>query len=331
MEAVHWGYNGMELSDIGETLDYYGRFTPADSDHRWRWVKDIYRYVFWFEYLAFSPSYELARRYRAGASLDDTTLPDDFDDVLAVYDDLGDVQHILFRQWWRKIGLRNFGFDCEKPKAWLVGVTGDGIQPDPDLTDELGYFFEEEWLDYGQQETMILAVPTGLSAAEIASDLNEIIQRVASKGQALKAPPAKYTLVEGRFRADALRRYYRLVQYQAMNPKYPHWKVGHLAYASQNSGTKTVKDVSTLKVPDTDQRKNLANSARRSIECARMIAENAARGRFPTHEAHPHALKFDYRELRGRIDRRNKWQEKEVQRLLQEHEAGAKSGPSDGL
>jgi hypothetical protein len=305
----------IELRDIGETLDYYGRFTHADSDHQWRWVKDVYRYVFWFEYLALSPSYELARRCRAGESLDEAALPDDFEDVLAVYDDLGDVQLVLFRQWWRQIGLRNFGFDCEKPKVWLVGTTGDGIQPDPDLTNELGYFFEEEWLDYGQQETMILAVPTGLTAAEIANDLNEIMERVASKRQALKTPPAKYQLVEGRFRADALRRYYRLVQYQAMNPTYPHWKVGQLAFTSRNHGTKIATSAPVSKMPDADQRKNLANSTRRSIEYARMIAENAARGRFPTHDTHPHALKFDYPELRDRINRRDKWQEAEVRRL----------------
>lgn len=313
----------MAMRDIGETLDYYGRFAPTDSDHQWRWVKDIYRYVFWFEYLALSPSYELARRYRSGVSLEPTSLPDDFETVLAVYDDLGDVQRVMFRQWWRKIGLQNFGFDCEKPKVWMVGMTGGDIQPNPDLTDELGYFFEEEWLDYGQPETMILAVPTGLSIAEISNELNAIIERMASKmdGEP-KNPPAKYTLAEGRFRADALRRYYWLAQYQAMHPTYPHWKVGHLAFASQNNRTKTGEKTPAVKTPDADRRKNLANSTRRSIEQARMIAENAARGRFPTHDRHPHALPFDYRELQERILSRNKWQEAEVKRSAREHDEG---------
>ena len=40
--------------------------------------------------------------------------------------------------------------------------------------------------------------------------------------------------------------------------------------------------------------------------------------RIPTHDTCPHALEFDYRELRGRIHRRYKWQEKEVQRLTKD-------------
>ncbi|MCR9257685.1 MAG: hypothetical protein NXI16_16495 [Alphaproteobacteria bacterium] len=306
----------MELRDIGETLDYYGRFTPEDSDHRWRWVKDIYRYVFWFEYLALSPSYELARRYRTGSALDESDLPADFDDVLSVYDDLGDVQRILFRQWWRKIGLPNFGFDCEKPKVWLVGITEDEVEPDPGLTDELGYFFEEEWVDYGKQETLILAVPTGLPSGEINAEINQILDQVTAKRQPHKPPPAKYQLAEGRFRADALRRYFRLVQYQAQNPSFPHWKVGFYAFSEGNEYDDKRVGVSPCKLPDVDQKKNLANSARRSIEHARMIAENAARGQFPTHTPHPHALAFDFFELRDLIDQRNKWQKSEVKRLI---------------
>lgn len=302
----------MELHDIGETLDYYGRLTPEDSDHQWRWVKDIYRYVFWFEYLAISPSYELARRYRTGAELDESKLPADFSDVLCVYDDLGDVQRNTFRQWWRKVGLRNFGFDCEKPKVWLVGITEDDVEPDPGLTDELGYFFEEEWVDYGKQETLILAVPTGLPAGEINSEINRILEQITSKRQTLKAPPAKYQIADGRFRADALRRYFRLVQYQAQNPSFPHWKVGFYAFCDWTENSLKRAGVSPTKLPDVDQKKNLANSTRRSIEHARMIAENAARGLFPTHTPHPHALAFDYHELRDLIDHRNKWQESEV-------------------
>lgn len=311
----------MEIREIGETLDFYGRFTSADQEQPWLWVKDIYRYVYWFEYLALSPSYELARRHRAGADLDGRALPDDFDEVLAVYDDLGDVQHTLFRHWWRNVGLRNFGFSCEKPKVWLVGKTGDGIDPDPDLVNELGYFFEEEWLDYGEQETMILAVPVGLTNSEIANGLAEIVQRLGLEHQALKPSPAKYSLAEGRFRADALRRYHRAALYQAMNPKYPHWKVRTDAFASRDTPTET---------PDMEERKNLANGARRWLETARMIAENAARGSFPKYDIQPHALRFDYPDLRERIIRRYEWQDREAERETQKLERSTRAALSVG-
>ena len=59
-------------------------------------------YQLMFEFLLLSPSYELARRARSGqlTAADRTRLPADFKQVLATYDLLGDVNGILFRQWW---------------------------------------------------------------------------------------------------------------------------------------------------------------------------------------------------------------------------------------
>lgn len=155
------------------------------------------------------------------------------------------------------------------------------------------------------------------------NDITEIMQRVATKATDQKPPPAKYQFVEGRFRADALRRYFRLVQYQAANPTFPHWKVGYLAFMDQDKAIEIAGDKSAFQHLDADQRKNLSNGTRRSLERARMIAENAARGRFPTHEVIKTALRFDFRELQKGIDSRNKWECKELQRLIRLNERSA--------
>ena len=71
------------------------------------WATKLGFYLLWMEYLAVSPSYELARRYRAGglSHAEQEQLPADFDTVLAVYDDLGDVQRVTFLDWWSERGL----------------------------------------------------------------------------------------------------------------------------------------------------------------------------------------------------------------------------------
>ena len=70
-----------------------GELTAKDRRSGGLWVKQIGMYLLWFEYLAISPSYELARRYRAGETIPSDVLPSDFEAVLSVYDDLARIIH----------------------------------------------------------------------------------------------------------------------------------------------------------------------------------------------------------------------------------------------
>ena len=83
------------------------------------WATKVAFYMLWMEYLAISPSYELARRFRTdGLSPDEVNaLPKDFSEVLAVYDDLGDVQRVTFRPWWKDRALAVFGHEGTKPRV----------------------------------------------------------------------------------------------------------------------------------------------------------------------------------------------------------------------
>ena len=74
-------------------------------DDRYAEMQVLYQY--WFEYLRVSPSYELARRYRLEklSATDKKRLPKDFDQVLKVFDDFGNLQQQLFKPWWVQTGL----------------------------------------------------------------------------------------------------------------------------------------------------------------------------------------------------------------------------------
>ena len=89
-----------------------------------RWVNyDQLKWAsLWFRFLAISPSYELARKCRAGELTGTEALPADFDAVLAVYDDLGDVQVMHFQHWWKGGALRHFGYSGNKPTVTRIGV-----------------------------------------------------------------------------------------------------------------------------------------------------------------------------------------------------------------
>jgi hypothetical protein len=68
-----------------------------------RWVEHVFEYHLWFQFLAISPSYELARRHHAGelSTEERASAPRDFDLVLSVFDNLGDVQRVTFADWWK--------------------------------------------------------------------------------------------------------------------------------------------------------------------------------------------------------------------------------------
>jgi len=84
-----------------------GELTKADRNSGELWVHKIDIYLLWFEYLAISPSYEMARRHRKGLRLDKSVLPVDFEQVLAVYDYLGMCNSRCFDCGGRMLGLRN--------------------------------------------------------------------------------------------------------------------------------------------------------------------------------------------------------------------------------
>ena len=101
------------------------------------WVTDASLYMLWFEFLAISPSYELARRFRAGKSTPADVFPKDFDRVLSVFDDLGDIQKILFRPWWKEFGLLYFGYQGNRPAVTQVAYAPHSKQRIPDHSEKV--------------------------------------------------------------------------------------------------------------------------------------------------------------------------------------------------
>lgn len=298
-----------------------GELTAADRRSGGLWVSQISMYLMWFEYLAISPSYELARRHRAGEKLDPSKLPADFDRVLSVYDDLGDVQKALFRLWWKDVGLKHFGYQGTQPNVARVGYVPHHPQKMPNLTEKLDAYFEEDWVEQGRQRVMLLAVPVGLPEGKINRQIKKHLARVKAERRQLIDPVVKYPLVGKRHHKDALMRYIRMTWFRSAWYRKSLWRVG--AQAQVSFTYSPVLDPKTAEIGDADRydREMLTIIASRALLRARMISENAARGRFPTHEKCDTALEFDYKDLRQRIHRRNRWQEREVARLNKKYGA----------
>ncbi|SHK49462.1 hypothetical protein SAMN05444000_13311 [Shimia gijangensis] len=292
-----------------------GELTAKDRRSGGLWVSEIGMYLLWFEYLAISPSYQLARLHRSGKNIETGKLPLDFERVLSVYDDLGDTQEALFRLWWKDVGLKHFGHQGMPPEVTRVGYAPHQTQNTPDMGANISDYFNEDWVEQGRQRTLLLAIPVGLPEGKINRQIKKQLAKIKPERRKLIEPAVKYPLVGQRHHRDALMRYLRMVWFRSAWHRRSLWRVG--AHAKISMTYSPVLDPSAADISEADRydREMLTIIASRALLRGRMIAENAARGRFPTHEKCPHALELDFKELRQRIHRRNKWQDKEIARL----------------
>ena len=134
--------------------------SPSAADFRGDgvWATKLGFYLLWMEYLAVSPSYELARRYRAGTltAEEQQRLPKDFEAVLTVYDDLGDVQRVSFLDWWSERGLPVFGYEGAKPRVQRIDSLRNTRHRN--AAERVKTFIQSDWTEQGQPNAMLLSL-----------------------------------------------------------------------------------------------------------------------------------------------------------------------------
>ena len=285
----------------------HARPLPSDRKGDGIFATKLGFYLLWMEYLALSPSYELARRYRTNTftTQDERRKPADFNQVLAVYDDLGDVQSIEFLEWWRDRGMPVFGYKGEKPRLRRIGV----LQPERDKLARQGLrkFIETSWEQQGRPNSALVSIPLGLTRSQIMRQLRKQMDALPAE---LKEPApgnAKYPLMGKRQRKDSLFRYIYVVWMRYEFPKEPLWRVGARAYVSNSENARLDPGAEIQRGEKVDERNVLAALTSRAYSRGIALAENAARGRFPCHTPCEHAVIPDLEEMRLLQTRRRKW------------------------
>lgn len=291
--------------------------SPKAADFRGDgvWATKLGFYLLWMEYLAVSPSYELARRYRSGqlTDADKERLPADFEDVLAVYDALGDVQRVTFLDWWSERGLTVFGYEGAKPRVKRIDTLRSNRHRR--AAERVQSFIEDDWTEQGQPNAMLVSIPVGLSKTQITRQLGKLLARYEAEQRVLPEPQSKYPLVGTRQRKDTLFRYLFVVWVRCAMPRQPLWRVGARAKVSD---TYSRELDASARIPRGEQvydRSVLAVLTSRAWSRGLALAENAARGRFPCYDMPDHAVEPDTHELWDLISRRRRWKKK----IKQEH------------
>lgn len=270
---------------------------------KWARSEEIEWLSLWRQFLRISPSYELARKCRAGELTGAEALPADFDAVLAVYDNLGDVIDGLFVDWWRDRGIWHFGQQGEKPSPSLIGAIRHdrGDEPIPRLNASVDTYIKDTWLGQGQPAAIVAAIPIGLSKAQIAKWIDAMLTEHGCTEQAEKPLEPTYKLFGKKLHRRSVFQYMRVLLTKADNPDMPLWQIGakvklsphyNLLLSKSEDGRGTIVE-----------RKNLKELTSRALLRGHMIAENAARGVFPHYARCPLAVPFDWAETRERMKR----------------------------
>lgn len=232
-------------------------------------------------------------------------MPTDFGAVLRVYDDLGDVQRIDFRAWRQDKAIQVFGHEGVKPRVRRVDTVTRKRRKRSAA--RVQAFIDGEWKEQAQPNIALVSIPLGLSKAQITGRLNKILDSYDEQSRAPAKPYAKYPLLGTRQRKDTLFRFLALVWMRSAMPRQALWRVGARAKVSDIYSLDLDPKARVVRGEQIYDREVMSILTSRAYNRGIALAENAARGRFPSYDMPEHALQPDIHELPEFVGSRRKW------------------------
>jgi hypothetical protein len=217
-----------------------------------------YKHEYIFKYLQISPSYWIAHRMIAlGEKIPNEDLPNNFDKVLETYRKLGDVYLKEFYEWW-VAGASN-AFASQKKKQVWIGI--DPTKPKDRLIKEFEVFLSKlESKNANAEEGFVFEV-NKIRLSSLEDRFNLVHERAWRNGKYWQKEPLWKLLRWGQYPTER---------------------------------RKEIRINSKKKSSNVEVRAYLTMLASKNLKIALDIAENAARGKFPSQEPIETGLNFDW-------------------------------------
>ena len=266
-------------------------------------------YALMLSVLRLSPSYELAGKFRSGeiTKAEKKKLPKDFDQVLATYDAIGNVDFIIFNVWWFKRGIFIFGNPYSKPEIKVIDIFSQKQEISfAELNKKVKRNLQQERDLEGSPPTMLLSIPINLKKTEIIKKLKFILNETTKELPEQPAEPL-IKLMNKRFNKHAMARGLRLFRDKCAYPERELWRLGAKANISETYSP-VLNYLAPRKPKDSvemDDRIILSKITHRTLKRFELIIENAARGRFPCDEQ-VECADFDYQAIADKERARQK-------------------------
>jgi len=284
--------------------------SKSDLQKNGKFIEEHRLYRFWFEFLALSPSYELARRYRANkgrlSKQDQDRLPKDFDDVLKVYDAFGDVQKSSFHIWWVNRAIELFGISGKPSTLAPLYKIAPSKSPDrAKMNATITKYLDNVWVSQNKPGAIILAIPLDSTRQKVLKSVKQLLDEHL---QAPKIPdkPA-YALATKDLHIKNVIDAMSVLWIRAAKPEWELWKIGVEANISKLYSKKFDAFKSKRTNANYDEFRTLEQMTSRKFKIAVNIAENAARGIFPSQTPCINLVKFDPLEFQTILTTKTKW------------------------
>ena len=204
----------------------------------------------------------------------------DFERVLSTYDEYGDIFQCSFDKWWAIRGLAIYGSPYNKPIVKKIAGISQGELYEPLFGQALEHYFNKQRASEGNPPALLLAVPLGQPKRQLLAYISKLIDAEAvplpSKSQrAIKPLAAK------RLRSAPLFIMLRILMARAQYPDIPLWRIGKHVGVSQKYA-QTEITLNKKRLQDADAKIHLSILTSRYLLKAKCVAEQAARGQFPS-------------------------------------------------
>ena len=265
---------------------------------------DDRRYDLWPEFLRLSPSYNFANRVMQGLATREEFFNEvaDAEIVWETRQNFGDIWATSPSDWRKRNTLRLFGQSLSDLKLKVLHVMQSGEYAQrQDMAHALETYFDRTRPEMGNPLSVVISVPLDADRSVLVQTFSEMITYYKARRDDSHDAPAQeplYSLSGVKARYAVMQQTLTVAKARACEPSIPLWEIGmHVGvnetYASEMR-TKAYKKKEAV-IP-----KNiLAATTSRFLRQAVCLAENAARGKFPSYDhnlMYPKSL--EYQELK---------------------------------
>lgn len=255
----------------------------------------------WFYSLMASQSYVLAHAFRQGKLSKEQIkkLPKDFDVVLKTYDDFGWVGNITFSDWLKQKDEVLFRTSKQIPMvSTITHIPRSDEGNFEKISDDISKYMYGTRSNQNYPHALILSIPVDMPQKHIAKQVAAKVklykqsQRMAKNPGIVEIP--LYRFFANKLKTTAFRSSLKTLKTKIRNPEWPLWQVGTeielnkaAAIEIRKAEAKRVDIVKATGIrPKPDEsayldKMKMNTLVNRQIKYALLLAENAARGRFP--------------------------------------------------
>lgn len=257
----------------------------------------------WIAYLRFSPSYEIARKIRAKEFPKShlKKMPPDFEKVLKVYDDFGDVRYLNIHDWYPKNKRRLFGLLPSVPRISTITRLKKGVDRNiGKIIDEFAKYHALR--DPGSEYRInLVAIPLDKKKSELLKEFSEYLDLHLAK--APEPVDARYIFTKG-LHITATINALKVIWLHAYMPEASLWEIGAISGVSKTFS----KQLASLKKTNANEeaRYMMTITVAKLLKRALLIAENAAYGNFPSDKPIESKLEFDWKYLNTLLQHRKR-------------------------